>query len=333
MRYRANLVLHRTSGAAGEHHALGARVIREYLNMDLTRVMVLLDLLVAAAFVGHLLVQSHSEKPQGYFAPWFIFWIINLGGHALALPILFPDTGVFTRTLYIWQRLLGLLQSVILIYISDRLTRSQQGGEEGRESLGSLLFWSAAILATIVTFVSKQYAVTQLFYAYIGFLALCIYVTRWVASTYPPPATWILIILYFYAGRTLADEWLEYHPDWTALRGLILAARVPFTVILYYSCCRTLWGRRPEIKASLLLPISTGAPVGQLSASGKMLRRMPDPAVEVQLANFWGFLYLLWQYPSGRFVVFLTIISLIAGALYVTSNSTQLLALWKIASP
>ena len=45
----------------------------------------------------------------------------------------------------------------------------------------------------------------------------------------------------------------------------------------------------------------------------------PKPNVEVSLTGIWGFIYIMWHYPSGRFVVFVILITLALSLIYVVT--------------
>lgn len=259
-------------------------------------------------FLLHLLLRVRTWRTNPFFVPWFLFWVTFL---MLYLFVYAP------RPLSQWFALslaVQVLNSFFLLAASVYLRPTPLGRRAAHWRI-SLINWGIPCLIVLLALSVAGVAAQVLLVNFLSFLALAVYAGRY-RKVVLGASDWATVLLFVYAGTNLV--FLASSQSDQSLLLAILAVSVPLKIVLYYTGYSVLPRVAPPPSRQDRPTDHIPKPAQAGSATAKVLP--PEPTVSVQFSGFWGFLYILWRYPSGKAVVLFILASLLAALVFVASN-------------
>ena len=264
--------------------------------------------LLALGFIVNLGVLRFSAgRRSPFFLPWLLFWLSFAATYIVAS---FASPAL-TAIVYA----LDILTSFFLFLASEFL-RSGSGRDKSPTLLRPLIKWGVpctiALVALSATFLQPFGGTAS---SLLSFLAIAVYARRY-GKVVTDSGGWVSVLLYIYAATHLVLlQYAGFGPPF--LFFAFTAISVPLKIVLYYSGYVAL--PRVVTRAALpVLPTRTGRQPRRRPASDRV--GPPEPTVTIEFTNFWGFLYILWRYPSGKALVVLILGSLLSAIIFIASN-------------
>jgi hypothetical protein len=205
---------------------------------------------------------------------------------------------------YLGVVICDVVQSTALVVIAQSLAPSMSAPSRGTpQGLQNSVLWvlPVAMLITGLALenpMGQARAFAQLTF---GFLAVSWFAARWVAMTAPARRMYFAFPMLLYA----ADYFSPLGIDSTEVgQAAMSVVKLVLYASLAYACHHSLRHAESYGVGEWSVP---SAPILedsiQVSTKGSAALEPPDPQVIVHLENFFGFIYLLWRYPSGKGVL------------------------------
>lgn len=265
--------------------------------------------LLIIGFIAHLLIILRNKTSSRFLLPWLLFWTTLL--------ILYLNP--FTDYTFI----LAILNSMFLIMASEFMLR-----ETHEQKVW--LNWSVISLGTFVLSALVPGGLEHLLPSYMSFLALAIYSGNYFRSL-PGAKLWSVIMLYAYAGLNLFFSLVLFPTNNVFFYVTLLGAlSVPLKIVLYYTGYVVLLQKSKVRENTQTETLNISQDPSASPKSGHM-PLSPEPSVQIQFTGLWGFLYIMWLYPSGKLVVMFMFAALMAAIAFIAGNITTLLTLFRQA--
>lgn len=287
----------------------------------------IINVLLLIAFLSHLLVRFWNKRVGPFFLPWVLFW------GSLIAQYLFVETVEYlnarTSLSLFLLTTIALLNSLFLLVAAElSLQRNFTPKLLISEVIRGWLKWSIpyAVLVGISLLVTPYWALIVVNYA--SFLSIALYTGRYTAI-FPETKQWIIIVLYIYAGFNLHAL---AHAGESELIFLIVTYSfvIPLKIVFYYTGYLILLR-----KSSSVLVSNEHSPPDENPArtesTDKTKVSPPEPTVGIQFTGMWGFLYILWRYPSGKVVVMFMFAVLMSAIAVLSANLVTLVSILKQA--
>jgi hypothetical protein len=188
-----------------------------------------LGLLLAFAFVVHLILRRRSFKTVPFYRWWVAFWIVY-----------FFDTLTFLRLVYQpfyeirhWlNAVLSFLGGIFLVLASESVGSSESRAERHwgglREVVWIFVFCCGFILDIIF---GHEFSVFANFAWYIG---LCLLGTAYFRFA-SLPRQWVTVLIFLWAGLNLIVFYWTTNYILYGYVSVLLAISIPFRAILYFA--------------------------------------------------------------------------------------------------
>lgn len=271
----------------------------------------LTNVLLLCGFIANLLIlRFRAGRKSAFLLPWLLFWATFL---VETLAGWFPIEGLLTFDLFI--TILGAINIVnsFFLFLSSEFLGSSCGVEVPTTKLRPLFKWAVPCGVALVGLPAMTRPFQELVSNAVGFLALAVYAGRY-GEVVKRSSGWVSVLLYIYAGTFLVYFSRAGEP---ALLMALWVASVPLKVILYYTGYVELSRSSRHTPSPVSSPSKRSQPPSQQKPAAVL---PPEPNVTVEFTGFWGFLYILWRYPSGKAVVVFILASLVSAFGFIASN-------------
>lgn len=266
--------------------------------------------MLAGSFIALILqgFRSTSQRRILWIAYWSLLLIQYLS--SFTAHIFGKQEAVFFVD---YVLLLDIAQSVVLLIIAETLPTPLAA--ESAPSLSQSVTRIVPI-GTLVAGLSIANPILPYYpEAILGFLAVSWFVARWVTMEAPTPRMYFAIPLLAYAANFLYPF---FDPQRTATPGHVVGSTIDWLayVFLAYASYRSLEDKapvsdHPHTTANVTSTHEEGAardtstrPAASRKAAAKNTKppRKPTPPKigPIHLKGLFGFLYLMWYYPSGK---------------------------------
>ena len=289
-----------------------------------------IKLFLVAAFLLDLVVRFRTRRGP-IFLLWLGVWSSISANHIFNYSDLLLDYMDHTDAadvLQVSSRFADAASGAFLLVLSELLKVS----EASERSLWIVfLKWGIPCLAAAIIESVLFFRLGLFLHMFLGFLALAFYSGRFEAA-FPSAPQWIPLVLYMYAGRALVQPAAYGVQDHSVVLPWLVSG-IPLAIVLYYTSYFTLQytaaGLMPQIKgmdSATIEDKSNGPKIGNES--------LPGTSIQIQLTGLWGFLFMLWKYPSGRLVILFTVAAVFSVAAFLLATSDKLIELislvWKL---
>lgn len=251
----------------------------------------------ATSFVAFVLQRYRALSVRPTRLIWIFYWGSFAAQYALSYIATIQNIrntdGFYMRAVFC-----DLIQSTALVIIAQSLAPSMSTRPHGTPRMlkhfASYILPLAMLIASLAI-ANPRGRLTESIHLTFSFLAVSWFAARWVGMTAPTRKMYLAIPMFLYA----ADYFSPLGIDSTETgRAAASAIKLVLYASLAYASHHTL--RHAELYGGSERG-NHRASIPDLIASGTTRESVPpEPAVTVQLENFFGFIYLLWRYPSGK---------------------------------
>lgn len=284
------------------------------ISDGVTALLRLTNALLLLAFIVNLLVlRFRAGRTSAFFLPWLLFWTTFLAVN-LAVLVVFRSPALEAPITIFGA--LSILNSLFLFLASEYLG-SGQNPKRSRTGLRLLIKWAVPCVIALVALPAMSSTLQEFVPGALSFLALAIYAGRY-GEVATRSSGWVSVLLYVYAGTNLV--YFSRAGDPTLILALWVVS-IPLKIVLYYTGYVEFSQSRRGATSAVSSPSARATPVPPKPPAVLP----PVPEVTVEFTGFWGFLYILWRYPSGKAVVVFILASLLAALGFVASNLQVLL--------
>ncbi len=308
-------------------------------NFDLYFYLVLSTFILCVSFVIHAIVKFRKSTNRLFLIYWSTFWILLSLLYLFSIIIRLSDAGILIPTYYdlveIPYFIIDLLAPLALILSSIFLKQRNNKSKYIEITIWVLFF--GIILGFSFVQKSIDYSIIPMVSFTIYSLAFTFYAIRFTGIT-KNQFEWVSLLVHLYAillffcvalsfSHHIASH--DFAETILSAEKLIIILFLPLKIALYFSGYYYLnLNVRPQTqsinrKGKHSSPWATKAPFQE-----KNQVQPPDPNVEISLTGIYAFLYLLWKYPSGKFVVFFILITIVLTLLFIMKNFSSVIDLF-----
>lgn len=270
-------------------------------NIAIPTLLSILNVLLCISFIIHLLTKFYSTTNKHFLFFWIAFWSTLILAYLVTL---FGNYNPYSFTSLVIINIINILNPIFLGISSEYF------GIDGNNK-PKWLKWLLSIPALVFLIYLLDFTSFGTLVSYLNFLALVIYSGRYFKLVEKKREI-ITILLYVYASVNIIFPFI-YQGRIIEIKYYLLLTSIvlPLKIALYLSSYNYL---------NNLIIKKEVTTLENNSKEQKKIDPLPDPNIEVSLTGLWGFLYIMWKYPSGKFVVFVIFLSLLFALMFITTN-------------
>lgn len=298
--------------------------------------LLLSTFILCVSFVIHTIAKFRKSANRLFLIYWSTFWILLGLLYLFSIITRLSAAGILTHTYIDLVEtpyfIIDLLQPLSLILSS--IYFEQRSNKRKYIEIAIWVLFFGIILGFSFVYKSIDYNIILMVSYAISSLAFTFYAIRFTGAT-KNQFEWVSVLVHLYAillffcvalsfsHRIPLHDFVE---TISTIEGLTLISFLPLKIALYFSGYYYLnLNVRPQAQSTNRKDKPFFSRVKKAFFKRESQVSPPDPNVEISLTGIYAFLYLLWKYPSGKFVVFFILITLVLTLAFIIKNFSILI--------